>query len=220
MQFLSSNSSATVKNNTVIANSISYRVFDVHVSALRINAILLHSNTFLDHLMFARSSSNFGLNLMRMSENIFKSDIIHIKNCIGRLVKAYTENYDHYSTSATSVTCAYEGQRCFSFDFANSKIVWSDKLLLLTRPIIELTGTIIISNVNLSVAFIQEIEVMRYSTKDVKIQKPVHKVYSDAYNISSLFITCTRANVKHTSEFNTLGAYPVYRIHTPLTMVQ
>ena len=121
--FLSSSSSATVRSNTVIANSICYWVFDAHDSALRIDAILLHSNTFMDHLMFARSSSNIEFNLMRMRENIFQKDIIHIKNCIGRLVKAYIENYDHYSASAISVTCAYEGQRCFSFDFTYSKIV-------------------------------------------------------------------------------------------------
>ena len=208
MLFLSSSSSATVRSNTVIANSICYWVFDAHDSALRIDAILLHSNTFMDHLMFARSSSNIEFNLMRMRENIFKKDIIHIKNCIGRLVKAYIENYDHYSASAISVTCAYEGQRCFSFDFTYSKIVWSNKLLLLTRPIIELTGRIIISNVNVSVASIQQIEVMQYSTKDVKIQKPVYKVYSNAYNISSSFITCTRANIKHMSEFNTFRCIP------------
>ena len=206
--FLSSNCSATVKNNTIIANSIYHRVFNVNASALRIAAILLHSNIFMDYFMFAMSSSNIGLNLMRIRENIFKKDIIHIKNCIVRLGNACIENYDNYSLSAISVTCAYEGQRCFSFDFTNSKIVWNNKLLLSTRPIIELTGRIIISNVNVSVASIQEIEVMRYSTKDVEIPYPVFKVYSSTYNISSLFITCTRANVRHMSEFNTIRCIP------------
>ena len=206
---LSLNSSVTVKNNTITANSIYYGVFNVHNSALRIDAILLHSNTFMDYFMFARSSSNIGLNLMRIRENIFKKDIIHIKSSIVSLANAYIENYDNYSVSAISVTCAYEGQGCFFFDFTNSKIVWSNKLSLPTRPIIELAGSIIISNVNVSVASKQQIEVMRYSTKYVEI--PYHTViqcYSNAYNISSLFITCTRANVKHMSEFNTFRCIP------------
>ena len=205
---LSLNARATVKNNTITANSIYNEVFNVRNSALRIDAILLHSNRFMDYFMFARSSSNIGLNLMRIRENIFKKDIIHIKNCIVRLANAYIQNYDNYSVSAISVTCAYEGQRCFSFDFTNSKVVWTNKVLLPTRPIIELTGRIIISNVNVSVASIQEIEVMRYSTKDAEILYPVFKVYANTYKISSLFITCTRANVKHMSEFNTFRCIP------------
>ena len=112
---LSLKSSATVKNNTITANSIYYGVFNVHNSALRIDAILLHSNTFMDYFMFARSSSNIGLNLMRIRENIFKKDIIHIKSSIVSLANAYIENYDNYSVSAISVTCAYEGQGCFFF---------------------------------------------------------------------------------------------------------
>ena len=206
--FMLSNCSAIVKNNTIIRNNINGRVFDVHGSSLRTDTISLHNNTLVKYLMFAISSDNISLDLMRISDNTFKSGIIHIKNCTGRLADTYIENYDHFSVSAITVTCAYDGQNCFPFEFTNNSIVWNNKLLFSVRPIIELTGTIIISNVNVSVASITEIEALRYSTEDVIIQIPFYKKYSNVYKISSLFITCTKANVKHMATFDTVRCTP------------
>ena len=206
--FMLSSCSAIVKNNTIIGNNINGDVFDVHGSSLRTDTILLHSNTLVEYLMFAISSDNISLDLMRISDNTFKSGIIHIKNCTGRLADTYIENYDHFSVSAITVTCAYDGQNCFPFEFTDNSIVWNNKLLFSVRPIIELTGTIIISNVNVSVASITEIEVLRYSTKDVIMQIPGYKKYSNVYKISSLFITCTKANVKHMTTFDTIKCTP------------
>ena len=57
---------------------------------------------------------------------------------------------------------------------------------------------------------------MRYSTKDAirqvggrsNIVFGLYKVYSDFCNISSLFITCARANVKHMPTFETFKCIP------------
>ena len=83
-----------------------------------------------------------------------------------------------------------------------------EKLLFSVRPIIEVTGTIIISNVNISVTSIPGTDVIQYSTKNVIRQYPVYKNYSNVYNISSLFITCTRANVKHMATLETFRCIP------------
>ena len=174
-----SNSSGLVKNNTIIGNNMNGRVFDVQASDLSIDE-------------------------MRISDNTFKGGIMHIKSCTGRLSNTYIENYNHFSVSAITVTCTYDGQNCFPFEFTNNTIIWNNKLSFSVRPIIELTGTIIISNVTVSIASITEIEVLRYSTKDVAILLPFPREYSNVYKISSLFITCTKANVKHLTTFDTV----------------
>ena len=206
--FMRSNSSGLVKNNTIIGNNMNGRVFDVQASDLSTDGISLHNNTFMKYLMFAIYSENISLDLMRISDNTFKDGIMHIKSCTGRLSNTYIENYDHFSVSAITVTCAYDGQNCFPFEFTNNTIIWNNKLSFSVRPIIELTGTIIISNVNVSIASITEIEVLRYSTKDVVILLPFLREYSNVYKISSLFITCTKANVKHLTTFDTVTCTP------------
>ena len=40
------------------------------------------------------------------------------------------------------------------------------------RPIIELTGAIGTSSVNMSVSFIQELKILRYLRKNVKVRDP------------------------------------------------
>ena len=175
-------------------------MFNVYAPNLKTDTISLHNNIFIKYLIFAISSNNMNLDLISISVNTFQSGIIHIKNCIGRLADTYIESYDHFSVSAITVTCTYDGQNCFPFEFTNNAIIWNNKLTFSVRPIIELTGTIVISNVNVSIASVTE--VLRYSTKDVIIQLPFYKKYSNVYNISYLFITCTKANVKHMARFD------------------
>ena len=203
-----SNSSATVKNNTIVGNNMYGSVFNILDSNLRVDKISLYNNTFMEYLMFAISACNISLDLMRISDNRFKGGIIYIKNSTSRLANTYIENYDHFSVSAISVNCAYDGQKCFPFEFTNNIIIWTNKLLFSVRPIIELFGNIIISNVSVSVASKTKIELLRYSTKDVIITFPFYKRYSNVYNISSLFATCTRANVRHMTTFDTVRCTP------------
>ena len=118
-----SNRSAKVKNNAIIGNNINGRMFNVYASNLKTDTISLHNNAFTKYLIFAISSNNISLDLMRISVKTFQSSIIHIKNCIGRLADTYIENYDHFSVSAIIVTCTYDGQNCFPFEFANNAVI-------------------------------------------------------------------------------------------------
>ena len=68
---------------------------------------------------------------MRIKGNIFKSGIIHIENCIGRLANTknvnilantYIENYDHFFVSAITVTSACQGQKCFPFEVTKTQL--------------------------------------------------------------------------------------------------
>ena len=183
----------------MIGNNINGRVFNVYAPNLKTDTISLHSNIFIKYLIFAISSNNVNLALMRINTT-FQSGIIHIRNCIGRLADSYIENYDHFSVSAITVICTYDDQNGFPFEFTNNAFIWNNKLTFSVRPIIELTGAIVISNVNVSIASVTE--VLRYSTEDVIIRLPFYKKYSNVYNISYLFITCTKVNVKHMATFD------------------
>ena len=208
---MESNCSATIRNNTIIGNNMHGTVFEVHASNFRIDTITLHNNTLTGYLMLAISSGNISLNLMRIKENRFKSGIIRMENCAGMLANTYIRNYDHFSVSCISVTCSYEGQKCFSFEFTNITIIWNNKLLLSVRPIIELTGIIFISNVSVLVASTPKIEVIRYSAKKVIKKSPFYlkfRAYLNVYKISSLFIQCRRAIAKHIAAFDTVTCTP------------
>ena len=227
------NSSVIIQDNTLTENNVGWEGYFVHgMSSIQLNDVAFTQNNFKRELLhvesnssatvknntivgnnmygsvFAISACNISLDLMRISDNRFKGGIIYIKNSTSRLANTYIENYDHFSVSAISVNCAYDGQKCFPFEFTNNIIIWTNKLLFSVRPIIELFGNIIISNVSVSVASKTKIELLRYSTKDVIITFPFYKRYSNVYNISSLFATCTRANVRHMTTFDTVRCTP------------
>ena len=208
---MGSNSSAMVKNNTIAGNNIHGRAFNIHSSIVVMNTISLENNTVTDYFIWASFSNNVSLDLMRIKKNRFGNGIIHIENCASRLANTYIENDDRLSVSAVSVTCTYEGHKYFPSELKNNTIIWNYALSLSIRPIIELTGKIKISNVIVSVSSISEIEVLRYSTKDVIAQRPYYKVFSNAYEISALFISCKRANVKYFATFDTVRCTPCLR---------
>ena len=206
-----SNSSVLVKNNTIAGNNIHGRAFNIHSSIVVMNTISLENNTVTDYFIWASFSNNVSLDLMRIKKNRFRNGIIHIENCASRLANTYIENDDRLSVSAVSVTCTYEGHKYFPSELKNNAIIWNYALSLSIRPIIELTGKIKISNVTVSVSSIAEIEVLRYSTKDVIAQRPYYKAFSNTYEISALFISCKRANVKYFATFDIVRCTPCLR---------
>ena len=166
--YMISISNAKVNNFTITGNNIYGSAFDINASNIGTDKILLYNNTFSNSLISAVSSYNVSFNLMTIRENRCKKGIIHIENCHGRLTNFSLQNYDRSSVSAISVTCRY-GKNC-SFHIKNSKILWNFELLVSTRPIIELTGTMSyfqsqifnfnISNLTISVSSITKIEVL------------------------------------------------------------
>ena len=157
---------------------------------------------------------------MRINENKFGNGIINIENCPGRLANTHIENYDRHSIPGISVTCRYEGNKYFPFELTNNTIIWTYRLSISMRPIIELTGAIKMSNVNVWVSSIPEIEVLRYSTKEVIVRRSYYKVFFNVYKISALFISCKRASAKHIATFDTFGCTPcmheTYTLHNVL----
>ena len=209
--YLDLSCSAIVKNNTIVGNNMHGPVFYVHSANFVMHTISVENNTVTEYFIWASFSSNVSLDLLRIKENRFRNGIIHIQNCASRLANTYIENYDRFSVSAISVISRYEGHKYFPFELKNNTIIWYYELSLSKRPIIELTGRIITSNVIISVSSITDIEVLRYSTKDVIVDRPYYKVFSNVYEISALFISCRRANVKHIATFDTVRCIPCAR---------
>ena len=206
-----SNSSAMVKNNTIVRNIMSDRVFYVHSSNLEMNTILLDNNTMAKYFIWVFFLNNVTLDLMRIIETRFGNGIIHISNCASRLTNIYINNHDRRSVSAISVNCNYEGDNYCPCELTNNTIVSNYGSSLSVRPVIELNGRINISNVNVSVSSITEIEVLRYSTKEVIVPRSYYKSFSNVYEISALFISCIRANVEHFAIFDTVKCTPCER---------
>ena len=205
--YMGSNCSAIVNNNTIVGNNMDRGVF-LESSSLGMDIILLENNTFASHFIWASFSNNVSLDLMRIKENEFRGGIIQIQNGVGRLADTYIENDDRRSLSAISVTCTYEDHKYFLFELTNNTIIWSYRSSLSFGPIIDLTGRINISNVNVSVSSLAEIEVLHYSTKLTLVQRPYFRIFSNTYEISSLLVSCRRANVKHIATYNTIRCTP------------
>ena len=176
------NSSAIVNNNTIVGNNMNVGLFAKY-SNLRMDTILFQNNTFKKHFIWVSFSKKVSLDLMRITENRFLGSIIEIKNCVGRLANTDIKNDGHRSVEAISVTWTYEYDKYFLFELTNNTITWSSGSSLSFRPIIDLTGRIKISNVNVLVFSIADIEVLRYSTKPILVQTPVN--VSD-YSIADL----------------------------------
>ena len=157
--YMESNSSAIVNKNAIVGNNMDVGVF-VESSNLGMDTIFLQNNTFARHFIWTSFSNNVSLDLMKIKENEFGDSIIQIQNSVGRLANTYIENDDRPSVSAIGVTWTYKYHRYFLFELTNNTITWSYGSSLSFRPIIELTGRISISNVNVSVSSIAEIEVL------------------------------------------------------------
>ena len=206
---MESKCNAKLDNNTIIENNVLRQMFFAHSSYFEISTTLIESNTFSKLIwVFA---CNVIIDSMKIREN----------NAFGRMRNAYIESRDSIA-SAVTVTCTHLGYPCLYFEIKNVEIIWSYKLRFSALPVIQLNEKVVLSNVRLLVTSVSKIEVLRYSTEDV-MQRGVHEhqVFSNTYNISLLFIGCTKANAKHIKKLAHLvpgNVYPVYGVHTPLKM--
>lgn len=167
---------AKLDNNTIIENNVLRQMFFAHSSYFEIGTTLIESNTFSKLIwVFA---CNAIIDSMKIREN----------NAFGRMRNAYIESRDSVA-SAVTVTCTPLGYPCLYFEIKNVEIIWSYKSRFSALPVIQLNEKVVLSNVRLLVTSVSKIEVLRYSTEDV-MQRGVHEdqVFSNTYNISSLFI--------------------------------
>ena len=214
-----SNCSAELIDNTMMGNNKLDRILFAHSSALRVNTIFIESNTF-SQLIWA-AECNVSFDSMKIRDNNFTDCLIYIENTVGRMVNTLIENCDYFMASAITIT-TYLGKRYYPFEIANIGILWSYKLLSSARPVLQVSGKVFLSNVKLLFTSLSEIEVLRYSTRDVQVltkrtfrnNNPL-KTLTNVYEISSKHISktgsfrcipCTRGLYTLSSGFLNLSA--------------
>ena len=194
---------AKLINNTLVRNNNLGRMFLTHSSYLEIDRILIESNT-LSQLIWVESC-NVSLDSMKIRKNNISKGIVYVENTAGSMNNTYIENNVNFIASAVSITSTYLGKKHFPFEIANIEIIWSHEVPFSSQPIIHLSGTVDVSNVKLLVTSVSEIDVLRYSTEDkIGTGSFYPQIFSSVYNISSLSISCTKANVKYIKK---LGAW-------------
>ena len=211
-----SNCSAELIDNTMVGNNKLDRMLFAHSSALRINTIFIKNNTFSQLIWVAECNVSF--DSIKVRDNKVTYGMIYIGNTAGSMVNTFIESYDCSMAFAVTVTWTYLGNRYYPFEIANIIILWSNELLSSARPIIQVSGKVFLSNVKLLVTSLSEIEVLRYSTRDVQVlttgidinNNPL-KTLTNVYNISSLIINCAKANVKHIRKTGTFRCIPCAR---------
>ena len=145
-------------------------------------------------------------------ENNVTNDMIYVGNSAGRMANTYIENSDNFFSSAFQTTWAYLGNRYFPFEIINTEIIWKNEVPISAKPIIQLSGNVSLSNVKLLVISLFETEILQYSTKNVTV--PVNgfpRTFPNIYIISSLFIGCTKASVKHITRAGSFRCIPCAR---------
>ena len=206
--YMKLNSHAKLINNTIIGNDRLNTIFFAKSSFLEIDGVFIKNNTFSKLIWLV--NCNTSLDSMQVRENSIRKDIIYVENTAGRMNNTHIENYGQLMASAITVTCTHEGCKNAAFEFRNIKITWRYQLLSSARPIIQLSGKVLVLNVKILVTSISEIEVLRYETDErmIALDKKSFKTLSSVYNFSSLFIRCTKANVNYIIKHGTLRCIP------------
>ena len=205
--YMFSNCHAILINNTLVGNNNFGQMLLAHSSYLKVDRIFFQSN-ILSQLIWVESC-NVSLNSMKIRKNNISKGIIYVENTAGKISNTYIENNDNFIASAVYIISPYLSKRHFPFEITNIEITWIYKVPIPAQPIIHLKGIVDVSNVKLLVTSVSEIEVFRYSTKDkIGMGYFSHHIFSNNYNISSLFISCTKANVKYIQKLGTWRCIP------------
>ena len=201
---------AKLINNTIVGNNLNKTMVLGYSSYLGIDTILMESNTFSRSIFLSNCSTS--LDSIQIKGNKVMNDIIYVVNTGGKMTNSHIENSGNLMASAVSITCTYSGCKDFSFEITNFKIEWSYQLLHSVRPIVKLHEKVMLLNIKLLVRSITEIEVLRYSIQDVILPKKTGlQIVTNVNNISSLFIGCVKANVKHFTALGTWRCVPCAR---------
>ena len=201
---------AKLINNTIVGNNVNKTMVLGYSSYLGIDTILMESNTFSRSIFLSNCSTS--LDSIQIKGNKVMNDIIYVVNTGGKMTNSHIENSGNLMASAVSITCTYSGCKDFSFEITNFKIEWSYQLLHSVRPIVKLHEKVMLLDIKLLVTSITEIEVLRYSIQDVILPKKTGlQIVTNVNNISSLFIGCVKANVKHFTALGTWRCVPCAR---------
>ena len=236
--FIWSNSGAIIQNNTLLENKFSgsvrvydtrksstiqlinvafirntgiYRMFLAHSSYLKIDTIFIKNNTF--SLLLRVVKCNVSFESMIIRENNITRGMIRVENSAGRMANTYIENSrNNVLASAFTIKCTNLENGYYPFEITSTEIVWQNERPVSTRPIIQVCGNVSVSNVKLLVNSLFETEVLQYSTQTVMLPVKEHlNIFRNTFIISSLFIGCTKANVKHFRRAGSLRCIPCAR---------
>ena len=204
--YIPGSSSIKLINNTMFGNSFE-QMFVAQSSYLGIDKIFIENNT-LSKLISA-FECNVSFDSMKIKKNVVTSSMINVENSAERMTTTYIENSDNFMASAFTTTCTYLGNKYYPFETANTEILWSHALPASARPIIQLNGKVSLTNVKLLITSLFDTEILQYSTKDMlRLVNGNLKTFSNIYIISSLFISCTKASVKHIVKADTFRCIP------------
>ena len=236
--FIWSNSGAIIQNNTLLENKFSgsvrvydtrksstiqlinvafirntgiYRMFLAHSSYLKIDTIFIKNNTF--SLLLRVVKCNVSFESMKIRENNITRGIIRVENSAGRMANTYIENSrNNVLASAFTIKCTNLENGYYPFEITSTEIVWQNERPVSARPIIQVCGNVSVSNVKLLVNSLFGTEVLQYSTRTVMMPVKEHlNIFRNTFIISSLFIGCTKANVKHFRKAGSLRCIPCAR---------
>ena len=193
--YMLSSSCAKLVNNRITGNSLD-QIFFAHSSYLEINTTVVKNNKFSQLIRVFECNVSF--ESMNIRENNVINDMIYVENSAGRMTHTYIENSDNSLSTAITTTWTYLGNIYIPFEIISTEIIWTNEAPVSAKPIIQLSGNVSLSNVKLLVTSLFETEILKYSTKDMTVfVNEDLKNLPNIYIISSLFIGCTKARVKH-----------------------
>ena len=112
-------------------------------------------------------------------------------------------------SSAITTTWTYLRNKYFPFEITNTEIQWKNEVPVSAKPIIQLSGNVSLSNVKLLFTSLFETEILKYSTKNITLfVNRKLRTFPNIYIISSLFIGCTKASVKHIKRAGSFQCIP------------
>ena len=196
-----SSCSAKLINNIMVGNSLGWIIF-AHSSSLEIKKIFIKDNMFSHVISAFQCYVRF--ESMQIPENNITHSMIYVEDCAVGMASTYVDNSDKFLASALKTRCTYLVYRYYLFEMTRTEIIWSSEVPIPARPIIQLSGNNTLSKVKILVNSLFETEILQYSTKDVLLSVNGElRITTNVYNISSLFIGCTKARVKHFTQVGT-----------------
>ena len=198
-------------NVAVIRNTGIYQIFSAHSSDLKIDTIFIKNSTFSQLLRVVKCKVSF--ESMKIRGNNVTYGMIRVENSAGRMANTYIENSrNNVLASAFTIKCTNLENGYYPFEITSTEIVWQNERPVSARPIIQVCGNVSVSNVKLLVNSLFETEVLQYSTKTVMLPVKEHlNIFRYTFIISSLFIGCTKAIVKHFRRAGSLRCIPCPR---------
>ena len=198
-------------NVAVIRNTGIYQIFSAHSSDLKIDTIFIKNSTFSQLLRVVKCKVSF--KSMKIRGNNVTYGMIRVENSAGRMANTYIENSrNNVLASAFIIKCTNLENGYYPFEITTTEIIWQNERPVSARPIIQVCGDVSVSNVKLLANSLFETEVLQYSTKTVILPVKEHlNIFRNTFIISSLFIGCTKANVKHFRRAGSLRCIPCAR---------